>query len=297
MAGVEKVSEQEIIQTAEAMLIEANGELRRVSARQVQERIGGSNKRVNEIVGAWKRQKAEDATKPSSVKLPEPAVPDIVTRALDEATGKVRDLGPLVARLIEDASRAERQRCDREIATERERASSAIDETQKDADAARQESHGYSEDLDRLEEEKAELLGRLKTLHIELSAERSKTEVLNSDMDLMQKERAQSDLRAEQASAEAEKQRELREVCDRNASRMEAQLLAMSDTHRNELSDMRDRHRQEVESFRADYKEAESRARDSAVKLSEANATIHRLHEQLARIPEDRLTNKNSPPD
>ncbi len=297
MAGVEKVSEQEIIQTAEAMLIEANGELRRVSARQVQERIGGSNKRVNEIVGAWKRRKAEDAATPSSMDLPEPAVPDMVTRALDEAIGKLRELGPLVARLIEDATRAERQRCDREIATERERASAAIDEMQKDTEAARQESHGYSEDLDRLEEEKAELLGRLETLQNDLSEERSKTEVLNSDMDLVKKERTQSDLRAEQASAEATKQRELREACDRNASRMEAQLSAMSDTHRNELSDMRDRHRQEVETYRADYKEAESRARDSAVKLSEANATIHRLQEQLARTPEARLTNENSPPD
>ena len=164
MAGVEKVSEQKIIQTAEEMLIEANGELRKVSARQVQKRIGGGNKRVNEIVGTWQRRKSEDVPKPSSGDLPEPAVPDVVARALEETTAKLHELGPLVARLIEDATRAERQRCDREIATEQERASAAIEEMQKDADAARQESHGYSEDLDRLEEEKAELLRRLEVL-------------------------------------------------------------------------------------------------------------------------------------
>lgn len=296
MAGVEKVSEQEIIDVAETMLTEVGGDLRSVSARQVRERSGGSNKRVNEIVAAWKERTKGQAARPALIDAPEPAVPDLVAQSLREACDKIRDLGPLVAGLIEAATRAERLRFNREIAAEQQRTTALIEEVRKDAEAAREESHGYSEDLDRLEEEKSALRERLDAVEKDLATTREKTASLSVDTERLQKGIARVGVRAEQATAEGARQKELRELSDRALSRLEAQLAASSDAHRQEMSDAREARRQEMQAFRADYKDAEERARRAAAALSEANATIRRLEEPQSGGTKDGLRAGNMAP-
>jgi DNA repair exonuclease SbcCD ATPase subunit len=285
MAGVEKVSEQEIIEAAENLLNEANGELRRVSARQVQKRSGGSNKRINEIVGAWKERKAGEPSMPDPGEGPAPMVPDAVSQAIEEATEKLRNLGPLVGGLIEEAARTERQRCDREIALEQERSKAAIEEKEKDLAAAHDESHAYSEDLDRLESERADLEARLEDQRTELSEEREAKVGLTEELKKNRAKLAEAERQEERATAEAARQKELVEVSERATTKLEAQLTAASKAHRNDIAESRRVHREELEAFRVDYKDIQKQARETASELSEANATIRHLREQLSQGP------------
>ncbi len=283
MAGVEKVSEQEIIGAAEELLNQANGELRRVSARQVQKRSGGSNKRVNEIVGAWRARKAGEPPKPNPTEGPEPVVPDAVSQVIEEAAEKLRNLGPLVGRLIEEAARTERQRCDREIAVEQERAKTAIEEWEKDLAAAREESHGYSEDLDRLETEKADLDARLEDQRKELSEERKANAGLTEELKELRAKLAEAERQGERATAEAARQKELLEVSERTVTKLETQLTATTETHRSDLAESRQAHREELDAFRSDYKDIQKQVRETAAELSEAQATIRQLREQPSK--------------
>lgn len=283
MAGVEKVSEQEIIAAAEELLNEANGELRRVSARQVQKRSGGSNKRVNEIVGAWKGRKAGAPTKPDPVEGPDPVVPDAVSQAIEEATEKLRNLGPLVGRLIEEAARSERQRCDREIAMEQERATTAIEEREKDLAAAQEESHGYSEDLDRLETERANLEARLEDHRKELSEEREAKAGLSEELKELRTNLSEAERLKDRATAEAARQKDLLEVSERTVTKLEGQLTAATEAHRNDLAESRRAQREELDAFRSDYKDIQTQARETAAELSEAKATIRQLREQISQ--------------
>lgn len=293
MAGVEKVSEEEIIRAAETMLTEVGEDLRQVSARMVRRRAGGGSGRVNEIVAEWKKRKKEEGTQPIHVDAPEPEVPDVVTRALDEAAVRIRGLGPLVAGLIEAAGRSERQRCSREIAAEQERANASLEEARMDTAAAQKDCQGYSEDVDRLEAERSRLLDQVGVLGKELSAEREQTESLTKDMEALKKKFDQSEIREQQARTEAERQKELREVSDRNLSKLEVQLDANDAAHRKELSDDRKAHREELAAFRADTKETEDRARSAAADLSAANATIHQLQEQVAWLAQSQKVPKS----
>ena len=281
MAGVEKVSEQEILEAAGDLLKEANGELRRVSARQVQKRSGGSNKRVNEIVGAWKERKAGTPSKPDPAEGPDPVVPDAVGQAIEEATEKLRNLGPLVGRLIEESARTERQRSDHEIAVEQQKAKAAIEEKEKDLAAAQEESHGYSEDLDRLETEQADLNARLEDQRKDLSKEREAKADQSEELKELRSKLAEAERKEERATEEAARQKELLERSDQTVAKLEAQLESVSETHRSDPADNRRAHRQELEAFRSDYKDIQEKARETAAELSEARATIQQLRDQL----------------
>jgi DNA repair exonuclease SbcCD ATPase subunit len=278
---VEKVSEQTIIATAEELLREANGELRLVSARKVAKRSGGGNQRVNEIVAAWRERKAGETSKLDPVEGPEPLVPDAVSLAIEEATAKLRNLGPLVARLIEEATRIERQRCDREIAMEQERMKAVVEEREKDLAAAMDESRGYSEDLDRLEMERADLEARLEDQHKDLSAEREEKARQTEELNELQKELLEAERREERAAAEATRQKELLGASERTVTKLEAQLTAAIEAHRHELAEGRRAHREELDAFRTDYKDLQGQVRETAAELSNAQATIRQLREQL----------------
>lgn len=256
MAGIEKISERAIIETAEALLIEEHGEWRRVSARKVQKRTGGSNQRVNELISAWREQKAAAARAPLSAEGPELDVPDPIRRVLDETTTKLQELGLSVARLIDEAVRAERQRCDRDVALEQDRAKAAIEMIKKDLQAAQIESLGYSKDLDRIESG--------------LAAERKAKADLAEEMEKLRVKLADAERNEKIATAQAEKQSELRQITDLRQAQFEAQLAENSDAYKNEL-----------EAFREDYREAQKLAREKAAELSEANSTIRQLRKQL----------------
>lgn len=210
-------------------------------------------------------------------------VPDAVSHAIEEATEKLRNLGPLVGRLIEEAARVERQRCDREIAVEQERAKTAIEEKEKDLAAVREESHGYSEDLDRLETERADLEARLEDQRKELSEEREAKAGLSEELKAFREELAEAKRQEERATAEAARQKELLEVAERTATKLEAQLTAATEAHRSDLAESRRTHREELDAFRSDYKDIQKQARETAAELSEAQATIRQLREQLAQ--------------
>lgn len=279
MAGVEKVSELEIIDAAENLLKEANGELRRVSARQVRERAGGGSQRVNEIVSIWREKKAGEPPKLGPIEGPEPVVPDAVSHAVGETMEKLRNLGPLVGRLIEEAARTERQRCDREIAVEQERAKTAIEEKEKDLTAAREENRGYSEDLDHIETERANLEARLEGQRKELSEEREAKADLIEELEKLRAKLAEAERQEERATAEAARQKDLREVSERAATKLEAQLTAATEGHRSDLAESRRAHREELDAFRSDYKDIQTQARKTATELSEAQATIRQLRD------------------
>lgn len=285
MAGVEKVSEQEIIEAAENLLNEANGELRRVSARQVRKRSGGSSKRVNEIVDVWNERKAGEPPMPNPAEGPAPIVPDAVSQAIEEATEKLCNLGPLVGRLIEEAARTERQRCDREIALEQERSKTAIEDKEKDLVAARAENHGYSEDVDRLENEQADLESLMESQRTELSEERDAKARLTEELKENRAKLADAERQEERSTAEAARQKELVEVTERATTKLESQLTASSEAHRKDIAESRRVHREELEAFRVDYNDIQKQARESASELSEAKATIRHLREQLSRGP------------
>lgn len=294
MAGVEKVSEQEIIEAAENLLNEVNGELRRVSARQVLKRSKGSNKRVNEIVASWRERKAGELSKPDLAEGPEPVVPDAVSQAIEEATEKLRNLGPLVGRLIEEAARIERQRCDREIAVEQERAKTAIVEKEKDLAAVREESHGYAEDLDRLETERSDLEARLEDQRKELSDEREAKAGLTEELKELRAKLAEVERQEERAAADAARQKDLLEVSERTATKLEVQLTATSEAYRSDLAESRRAHREELDAFRSDYKDIQKQARETAAELSKAQATIQQLREQIDGGPDyEQVPEKN----
>tara|TARA_B100002049_G_scaffold126596_1_gene93631 strand:+ start:2121 stop:3011 length:891 start_codon:yes stop_codon:yes gene_type:complete len=287
MAGVEKVSEQEIIDAAENLLTEANGELRRVSARQVRERVGGGSQRVNEIVAVWRERKAGEPSNPGPAEGPEPMVPDAVSHAVEEATEKLRNLGPLVGRLIEEATRTERQRCDREIAMEQERAKTAIEEKEKDLIAAREESRGYSEDLDRVETERDDLNAQLGDQRKELSEEREVNAALSKELKELQAKLTEAERREERAIAEATRQKDLLEASERTVTKLEAQLTAVSEAHRSDLAESRRLHREEMDAFRSDYRDIQKQARKTAADLSEAQTTVRQLRERIANEPDE----------